>query len=403
LSRSDPQIGLAEATARAIADVLVGAGVPGVETGKPGIVERGSNPLEILPMPAVISKVAYVGGVSGGNVFATTVKGANQIAAAMGAGNDPSDLELSDIAKSAFEEAANQMLSSAAGATAAVLRRAVDVGPPETTLVGEAPDVTDVAAPYMTRVSLTVAGETCLFVQLIPQAFVMRMTAAFEDSDALAFDDRSLSGPTLDSSWVHDTVLRLDAELGSARLTADEVLGLQDGAVVVLDRAVEDPIDLYVNGTHYGLGRLLLDDDEWAVVIEELTPRMVAPESDSLVSAADAASYDEDTPVSVDGTSVRADQSDARAAVQEPDLASADAPVREPDLASADAPVREPDLASADAPLGEPDLASAADAVDEPELAGAPRGADAESSPAGATDGAQNGSTLTEDATEGSG
>jgi flagellar motor switch protein FliN/FliY len=273
MSRADPKLGLAEATARAIADVLIGAGVPDVETGKPGTVERGSNPLEILPLPAVISRVAYVGGVSGGNVFATTVKGANQIAAAMGAGNSPDDGELNDIAKSAFEEAANQMLSAAAGATAAVLGRTVEIGPPDTAVVSEAPDVTDVAAPYMTRVSLTVAGETCLFVQLLPQVFVMRMSAAFEDSDSLASDDGSLSGPALDPSWVHGTQLRLDAELGSARLTADEVLGLADGAVVVLDRAVDDPIELFVNGMRYGLGRLLLDEDEWAVIIEELVPQ----------------------------------------------------------------------------------------------------------------------------------
>jgi chemotaxis protein CheY-P-specific phosphatase CheC len=284
VSRSDPQLGLAEATARAIADVLTGAGVPDVETGKPGIVEQGSNPLEILPMPAVISRVAYVGGVSGGNVFATTVKGANQIAAAMGAGNEPGDAELSDIAKSAFEEAANQMLSSAAGATAAVLGRAVEVGPPETMIVAEAPDVTDVAAPYMTRVSLTVAGETCLFVQLIPRVFVMRMSAAFQDTDAFAVDG-DLDGPSLDSAWVHDTRLRLDAELGGARLTADEVLGLTDGAVVVLDRAVDDPIELFVNGTHYGFGRLLVDEDEWAVVIEQLTPQQAETDDDLAIEA----------------------------------------------------------------------------------------------------------------------
>lgn len=288
MNRTDPQLGLAEATARAIADVLVGAGVPDVETGKPGIVERGSNPLEILPMPAVVSRVAYVGGVSGGNAFATTVKGANHIAAAMGAGNGPDDVELSDIAKSAFEEAANQMLSSAAGATAAVLGRTVEIGPPDTSVVTEAPDVTDVAAPYMTRVSLTVAGETCLFVQMIPQTFVMRMTAALEDKDSIAFlDDDGLRGPAIAPTWVHETRMRLDAELGSARLTADEVLGLHDGAVVVLDRAVDDPIELFVNGMHYGLGRLLVDDDEWAVVIEELTPQRAELDDEPMAVVSD--------------------------------------------------------------------------------------------------------------------
>lgn len=285
----EPQLDLAEATARAIADVLSGFGVSAVEVGKPGIVPRGSNPLEILPMPAVISKVAYVGGVAGGNVFATTVTGANQIAAAMGAGNDPTDAELSDLAKSAFEEAANQMLSSAAGATGAVLGRTVDVGPPATSVVTTAPDVADMASQHTTRVSLTVAGETCLFVQLIPQSFVMRMSAALQDSDLYAYDEDSLSGPALDDGWVHETLLRLDAELGSARLTADEVLGLQSGAVVVLDRAVDDPIELFVNGVPYGAGRLLLEDGEWAVKIEELTtPQTPQDEADETAEDVEA-------------------------------------------------------------------------------------------------------------------
>jgi flagellar motor switch protein FliN/FliY len=270
VSAADPQLTLAEATAKAIADVLSGLGITGVEVGKPAIVARGTDPLEILPIPGVISKVSYVGGVSGGNIFATSIAGANQIAAAMGAGNDQSASELSDIAQSAFSEAANQMLSSAAAATSAVLGRGVDLAAPETSVVDAIPDVLDMATPHVTRVSLTVAGETCLFVQLIPQSFVLRMSAALADNDAYA-DTVVLDGPTLDSGWVYRTTLRLDAEIGAARLTADEVLGLRDGAVVVLDRAVDDPVELFVNGTAYGTGRLLLDGDEWAVVIEEIS------------------------------------------------------------------------------------------------------------------------------------
>jgi len=97
----------------------------------------------------------------------------------------------------------------------------------------------------------------------------MRMSAALADSDA-AYDEKALSGPALGEEWVHETLLRLDAELGSARLTADEVLGLRNGAVVVLDKAVDDPVELFVNGTPYGAGRLLVDDGEWAIVIDEL-------------------------------------------------------------------------------------------------------------------------------------
>jgi chemotaxis protein CheY-P-specific phosphatase CheC/flagellar motor switch/type III secretory pathway protein FliN len=265
----DPLIELAEATSRAVVEVLAGLGMT-VEVGKASILARGTNPLEIMPLPAVISRVAYVGGVSGGNVFTTTVAGANQIAAIMGAGNDANDAELSEIAQSAFGEAANQMLASAAGAASVVLGRTVEMSSPETIVVSSPADVNDVTAPHMTRISFTIAGETCLFVQLIPHVFVLRMSAAREETyDGFGFDEFSV-GPTVGSSWLHDTQLRLDAELGSSLLTADEVLGLRDGAVVVLDRSVDDPIELFVNGAPYAHGRLLVDDGEWAVVIDGL-------------------------------------------------------------------------------------------------------------------------------------
>ncbi|MGA2469434.1 MAG: FliM/FliN family flagellar motor switch protein [Solirubrobacteraceae bacterium] len=270
MSTDDPLLKLADATAGAVVGVLTGLGVD-VEAGKPAVLPRDTNPLEILPMPAVISKVEYVGGVSGGNVFATTIAGANQLAAAMGAGNDPMDTELSEIAKSAFGEAASQMLASAAAATAAVLGREVEVSPGETLLVNAAPDAGELTAPHITRVSFTLGGETCMFVQLVPHVFVLRMTAALEEQvDLFGSEDEYLSDATLDTAWLHETMLRLDAELGSTLLTADEVLGLRDGAVVVLNRDVDDPIELFVNGAPYASGRLLLDGGEWAVAIDEI-------------------------------------------------------------------------------------------------------------------------------------
>jgi flagellar motor switch protein FliN/FliY len=55
-------------------------------------------------------------------------------------------------------------------------------------------------------------------------------------------------------------------------------VNLAPGAVVELDRELEDPIDLYVNGRRFGSGRLVtLDGDEWAVQIDtvafETAPR----------------------------------------------------------------------------------------------------------------------------------
>ena len=52
-------------------------------------------------------------------------------------------------------------------------------------------------------------------------------------------------------------------------MTIRRAVALAPGAVVELDRELEDPIDLYVNGRRFATGRLVtLDGDEWAVRID---------------------------------------------------------------------------------------------------------------------------------------
>ena len=50
-----------------------------------------------------------------------------------------------------------------------------------------------------------------------------------------------------------------------------EVVGLPAGAVVELDKQADDAIDLYVNGTKFATGRLVVvDGTDWAVRIEHV-------------------------------------------------------------------------------------------------------------------------------------
>lgn len=268
---------LAQATANAVGEVLGSFGAP-IVVGEARIIAKEANPLEALPLPAVVSSVSYIGGVSGGNVLALTAMGARKLAAVMGAEDDGSaGDEISELALSAVSEAANQTLAAAAAATSAVLGREVNISPPTTHQVTElegAPD--DDGAAYVTSVVITIDSEPGRLVQLIPQAFVMRMAAAFEGAGAPegGAADRGANaggGPkTLSASWLHQTPLRLDVELGRVRLRADEVVGLYDGAIVTLDRSVNDPIEMHVNGVPFASGRLLLHEGQWAVVIEAL-------------------------------------------------------------------------------------------------------------------------------------
>jgi flagellar motor switch protein FliN len=65
--------------------------------------------------------------------------------------------------------------------------------------------------------------------------------------------------------------VRVWAELGRARMPSAQVVGLPAGAVVELDKQADDAIDLYVNGTKFATGRLVVvDGTDWAVRIEHV-------------------------------------------------------------------------------------------------------------------------------------
>jgi flagellar motor switch protein FliN/FliY len=74
----------------------------------------------------------------------------------------------------------------------------------------------------------------------------------------------------LEAASLLDTKLRVWAEIGRTNLPAATVVGMSEGAILDLDREPDEPADLYVNGRHYGTGRLILVDGEWALRIESL-------------------------------------------------------------------------------------------------------------------------------------
>ncbi|HEY1370811.1 MAG TPA: FliM/FliN family flagellar motor switch protein [Gaiellaceae bacterium] len=265
---------LAESTGEAVAGVLGMFCGDGVERGTATVVTE-ADPLHAIPVPAVATNVSYVDGVTGGNVFVVGVAAGRKLAAAM-MGEDPTAVdgdatELSELELSAVSEAANQMMAAAAGATSSVLGEEVEISVPETRFLEslEAAEGMYEKTPHATTVSFTVFGEPCRLVQLVPNAFTVKMTRAFSDRAAELLPDEPIAG-AVDSEAVRDIPVRVWAELGRSRMPVARAVGLAPGAVVELDREVEEPVDLFVNGRRFALGRLLLVDGEWAVQVEEI-------------------------------------------------------------------------------------------------------------------------------------
>jgi flagellar motor switch/type III secretory pathway protein FliN len=74
----------------------------------------------------------------------------------------------------------------------------------------------------------------------------------------------------LEPASLLDTTLRVWAEIGRTSMPAATVVGMAEGAILDLDREPDQPADLFVNGRHFGTGRLILVDGEWALRIETL-------------------------------------------------------------------------------------------------------------------------------------
>jgi flagellar motor switch/type III secretory pathway protein FliN len=100
----------------------------------------------------------------------------------------------------------------------------------------------------------------------------------------------SLPPEELEASSLLDTKLRVWAEIGRTKMPAATVVGMSEGAILDLDCEADEPADLYVNGRHFGWGRLILVDGEWALRIESLNDAGEAGEAGDEPGAVEQAS-----------------------------------------------------------------------------------------------------------------
>jgi flagellar motor switch protein FliN/FliY len=269
---------LAESTAEAVQNVLEMFAPGQISVGDVTIVGTDDDPLDDIVAPAVATSVSYVDGVTGGNLFVITLEGARRLAAAM-MGMEPAEIppgtpvELDEMELSAVAEAMNQMMASAAGATTAVLGTEVEISVPETrsfAVSEEALGAYD-RAPHSTKVAFSICGEPGRLIQLLPNAFIVRMTSALDELGAeyAGPDPAAARHVNADAPSLSGIPVRVWAELGRARLPSADVVTLPIGAVVELDRQADEPVDLYVNGKPFATGRLMVvNGTDWAVRIE---------------------------------------------------------------------------------------------------------------------------------------
>src|SRR3954447_15843557 len=283
MSSSEALERLGQSSADACIGVLEMFAPGKVTVGDPTVAADAKAAFNGLRVPAVAMSVSYIDGVTGGNVFIITHDGAKKLAAAMMGMEQPEDPdapELSELEESAVSEAMNQMMAMAAGATSSVLGTEVEIGTPQTKTFTSSDDFAGAYAstPHAVHTSFSICGEPARLVQLIPNAFVIRMSSALDELGSEVLNDGPAPAGSATSSRalasspsLAGIPVRVWAELGRARMPSAQLVGLPPGAVVELDRQADDPIDLYVNGTLFATGRLVVvDETDWAVCIEHV-------------------------------------------------------------------------------------------------------------------------------------
>jgi flagellar motor switch protein FliN/FliY len=261
VSNDAPLLRLGGSTAEAIEGLLKTFAPDGIRRGAVNVRTSADDAAAGLVLPAVAADVSYVDGVTGGNLFMLPVEGARRLAAAM-MGQDPDSVEtggeLSELELSAVGEAMNQMMSAAAMATSDVLGQEVEIAPPQIRTVETEAEAVELlgasGSAHILTADVTVLGAPSRLIQLVPNAFVVKMTRALDE-----LTQEYTSAPLSDS--LRGVPVRVWAELGRARMAAGASLGVATGSVVELDREVEEPIDLYVDGMRFATGRLLVAED----------------------------------------------------------------------------------------------------------------------------------------------
>jgi flagellar motor switch protein FliN len=277
VTSDDALLLLGESVADGVADFLRALAPDEFERGQISLAMKGELALQGLPALGVVSWATYVHGSSGGNVVVMGRRAARKLAL-LAAGGDPATAGEGPISSeelAAIDGAATRIIDTAAATTGALLGEQIELAAVRTRAFdtpGEALVGVDLA-PRATAVTYRFAGELIRFVHLIPNALLIRLTSVFDDRAARQ-SQQQLIDPNHESvqpDAVREVKVRLRAELGRTRLSLIQASSLDTGAAITLDRQVDDPVELFVNGRRFGTGELVAAGGRWAVRITEVT------------------------------------------------------------------------------------------------------------------------------------
>lgn len=92
----------------------------------------------------------------------------------------------------------------------------------------------------------------------------------FPDSTAITVIDEATDKTAADLAPVFDVPVNISAVLGKAHMTVAQLLKLNRGSVLELDRKVGEAIDIFVNNRLVARGEVVVVEDRLGVTMTEI-------------------------------------------------------------------------------------------------------------------------------------
>lgn len=88
--------------------------------------------------------------------------------------------------------------------------------------------------------------------------------------DLPSFDRVGPAATTAEMRLLGDVIVDVRIELGRTRMLVEDVLRLNEGAVVELEKLAGDPVDVFVNGRHVAKGEVLVLNENFCIRVNEV-------------------------------------------------------------------------------------------------------------------------------------
>ena len=278
------------------------------------------------PIPFVAVEVAYTEGLKGSNLLIINENDVRIITDLMMGGDGSNlDSELTEMHLSAIGEAMNQMIGSSCTSMSSMFNKSINISPPKAFRINFADDIKNknfdmVEKVVKIRFKMEVIGLINSFLmQFIPIRFAKEMIeellgqqssneAQFNKPQEMAWSDKASSFVEMERNFrnpnsnyesqkqinVHpvafrefedkvstsqkkenidlilDVPLQISVELGKVRKLIREILELNLGSIIELDKMAGEPVDILVNGKMIAKGEVVVIEDSFGVRITDI-------------------------------------------------------------------------------------------------------------------------------------